>query len=123
MDILKILKEKLEKYGEDEYICTKKELQGNWEKNAFTDQVKPKNTEDLWVRSRLLPLGRIVEEDLKAHTYSIVYEVGKPFGTEAFAVTAADKDTVYIAAFSKDKLFCKGTAKKAAELLISKLNK
>ena len=35
MEIMELLKNKLEKYGVEENICFKEELLGNWEKNVF----------------------------------------------------------------------------------------
>lgn len=122
-DIRKILKEKLGKYGAEEYICSPQELKGDWEKNVYVTEIKPKKTEDLWLRSKLLPVGRIVEEDQEAHTWTIVFDVGKWRASEAFAVLAAEEDMLYVAVFAKDKLFTKGTAEKAAGELLKRFGR
>ena len=123
MEIKEILKSKLAEYGQEESICTRKDLDNEWEKYAAFGETKAAKADDLWIRSRLLTLGRIVEEDLVAHTYALIINIGNAFPDEGFAVIMREDNKLSIAAYAKDKFFQKGTSKKAVDQIIQKFNK
>ena len=110
----------VKEYGQTEYICSADALEKNWERWTASDRVTVSEASDLHIRSRVIGLGRILEEDLEKHVYVMLVKAGK---NEALVVTHTTGMNVDIAACAREGLINQHIAKKAVDHVKSMLLK
>lgn len=114
----------VKKYGSAENICSVDELNKKWERCTAENTGEIQNASDLRVRSAIIGLGKIVEEDLEKHTYVTTVKVGKGVASnEALLVTLRKGDTVHYAACAHEGFISQHIAEKAVALVTERIAK
>lgn len=105
-------------YGQQENIVTRSELQRKWSRESYSAKVAVSRVSPLKFRSVLTGLGRIVEEKLNELYWVSTVKVGS---NEALLIMKIVDGYVSIAACAHEGLIPQHIAKKAVEVVLSRL--
>lgn len=122
-DIGKLLLNVLNKFAKLESIDTMDSAKKKWDKNTSFQDVDISIKDDLSFRSRLLPCGRILEENLEEHFYILLVKISPIGGNEALLVAKREENRVCLAAYAKEGLIHQHLAQKAVEKVENSLRK
>ena len=108
-------------YGVPEFLLSKEKVVSHWDKCSCTGSaVIASNPTDLRMRSAIIGLGRILEEDTKKHTYITTVKCNF---NEALAVLKRENGTVEIAACAQEGLIPQHIAENAVRLIEERIKK
>lgn len=91
----------LKKYGAEEYICNEKDIQ-KIDSYTVSDVIQTSISSDLSLRAKLIPHGRILEENLDEHFYIMLIPFGLLKAAEAMVVVKRHEDKIELIVYSKD---------------------
>ena len=91
----------LKKYGAEEYICNEKDIQ-KMDSYTVSDVIQTSISSDLSLRAKLIPHGRILEENLDEHYYIMLLPFGLLKAAEAMVVIKRYEDKIELIVYSKD---------------------
>ena len=114
-----LLMKAVKEYGLNYCLLTPDELERKWDACTAEGKIVIPNANDLRVRSTIVGLGQILEEDNDNHTYVSAIHVGK---NDALLVTLREENDVYIAACAHEGLIPQHIAKKAIDLVYQRTN-
>ena len=111
----------IDTYGVPEFLLSKEKVISHWDKCSCTGSaVIASNPTDLQMRSAIMGLGRILEEDTEKHIYITTV---KCRSNEALAVLKRKDETVEIAACAQEGLIPQHIAQNAVALIEERFKK
>lgn len=116
--IKKLLLTAVDRYGQQENIVTHTELERKWNRESYYAEVTVTDTSPLKLRTALIGLGRILEENMDELYWVSTIRVRS---NDALLIMKVVNGNAYIAACAHEGVIMQHIAQKAVGILSSRL--